>query len=215
MPRDMGWPIIIETAVAKRNAPAHIRKKRMRIYVMSSKQEAVAVDAVNALCENSGEDEQRAMAFVERHCVNMLRGRPLAPDAPRALHDIREAFPILTERQLAKLPVFGCPSGRIDAIVIPMRALDGSVRKTLYCLNRGQRRIFNDAFLRLAHELRSRDAAWVQLSSQVALALSGASVPEAFGDDAIWFQPLTIDEVMELPEATTDDLVRWCYRREA
>ena len=213
------------------------RPPEIRLFTMSDRQAALFARVASALTKSVTRPltQEQAEGLVEKTIANMLGGQMPPETAPRAFHELRIHFPILKPPQIRKLLRFGCPAGRIEAMVITFACQGVGLRQCFCEFDTDQADAFNDAIEELTNDAENydhetgeptlidhRDSAWVQICSFTGRLLSGAELNKPAADEPErpffllrlvgLFQSLTSEERAELPLATEDQLRRWSFR---
>jgi len=227
----------------RRTIPITTKKKgagalpEIRLFTMSDRQAEIFDRVVGTMTMSVRRPltQEQAEGLVEKTVANMLGGQMPPETAPRAFHELRIHFPILKAPQIRKLVRFGCPIGRVEAMVITFACEGVGLRQVVIEFDEDQANAFNDALEELANDAEERDreanepaagdyrdAAWVQLCNFVGRLLNGAELNEPGEDEPErpfflirlvgLFQALTPEDRAELPLASEAQLRRWSFR---
>jgi hypothetical protein len=192
----------------------------IRLFTMNDHQAQLYERAVVGIVRGSDLPLWQATHVVENTVAKMLGGKMPPESAPALFHQMRIAFPILRKKQIKELPRHGCPSGRITSIVLGVSSAAKSEHRTVRVdLDDDQANWHRDAMeLVMSADECTKDEAWVFVNNLIGNLLGGAELNED-ADMLITrgrglFPVLTDADWESLPQASEDDVRRWCFTRD-
>ena len=189
----------------------------LKLYKMTQHQAALFHQCVKGFMNESMCDEHVAHHHVQRVVVEMLGGKAPPRHLPPFIHQMRAAFPILTDAQIRDLPRMGCPNGKVEGFVCQFVTEEKGTITIAIDFDEDQESAFNDAIDDFENrEGWPRDEAWRYVCKIVQRILSGAVMLQSVEETPMCvvrlfavFDELTWDTAQE---ATEDQVRRYMYR---
>lgn len=204
----------------RRNVYLRVRPKlgreELRLYRMDDQQARLYDEVCWAMSRRSNMPIGAADQHVLKYVTRLLRGDQSPTGVHRALDQLRQLFPVLTDDDVRALPRKGCPRGRQRAIVLAISMSVGGapreIRWARYDMTPHQREVFHQTVRQLAR-VRSTtlDDAHEACVRMVGRLVSGA---EIVGDSphpvavrlAEAFARMSDERATTLPAASDDDI---------
>ena len=169
----------------------------------------------------SGSPPFQAEAAVQQVVFKMMQGKMPGPKDPPEFHELRLRFPILSEEDIERLPVAGCPHGQIEGMTLSIQIEGQGERIIKLEFSTVQAEAYNTALADLVEVNDcSRDEAWFMLNRTIGALLCGQTVKmegetQLLDDVVELFQPMDGEAVQKLPVATDEDVRRLSFRETA